>query len=168
MFYGASVKNTNYQLHRDLIKDLDECMDPNQLASKCEWFRDRLGGRVPNALFNGRNRNRSPDKREKNCNRHNTDKPRDGKRDKKKHVDKNGTRDNANDHAQGLDNEEREKNRKKTDHHHGRRPRHHKTRHYNNKYDDDNKCATEQPATVYQVQEDTPKSADFVSSTIFH
>ena len=164
------MKNTNYQLHRDLIKDLDECMDPNQLASKCEWFRDRLGGRVPNALFNGaRNRNRSSDRREKNRNRNNADKPRDGKRDKRKTTDKNGPRDNANDQrVQGHDIEEREKNTKKS---HGRRNTRHQnnTRHYNNgRHIDDNKCATEQPATVYQIQEDTPKPTDFVSSTVFH
>ena len=160
-----SVKNTNYQLHRDLIKDLDECMDPNQLASKCEWFRDRLGGRVSNAMFNGRrnNRNRSSNRREKNRNRNNRDEPRDGKRDEKKNFNKNVTHDNANDQqGQERDGEEGEKKPKKF----GKRGRKN-FRHYN-KYDEDNKCATEQPATVYNIQEDTPTSADFASSTVFH
>ena len=163
-FMVQSVKNTNYQLHRDLIKDLDECMDPNQLASKCEWFRDRLGGRVSNALFNGqRNRNRSSDRREKNRNRPNGDKPRDGKRDKKKNVDKNDARDkNTDQQGQERDIEEAKKNSKK----YGRRGRKN-FRHFN-KYDEDNHCAAEQPATVYNIQEDTPKTADFVPSTVFH
>ena len=57
LFFGMCymtqhIKNADFQLYRDVIRDLDEVMDPNQLASRAEYFKDRVGGPlVSNCLF---------------------------------------------------------------------------------------------------------------------
>ncbi len=58
-FMLQNIKNSNFQLYRDLIRDLDEIFDPNQLAARAEYFIDRTGtANVSNTLFNNRhNRN---------------------------------------------------------------------------------------------------------------
>ena len=61
LFFGMCymtqhIKNADFQLYRDVIRDLDEVMDPNQLASRAEYFKDRVGGPlVSNCLFGNRN-----------------------------------------------------------------------------------------------------------------
>ena len=42
-FFVQVLKNKDHQLHKDIIKDLESCLDANQLASKCQWFQDRVG-----------------------------------------------------------------------------------------------------------------------------
>ena len=64
-FFVQVLKNKDYQLHKDIIKDLESCLDANQLASKCQWFRDRVGPSAMsatlfgNAFRNGNRRNES-------------------------------------------------------------------------------------------------------------
>ena len=64
LFFGMCymtqhIKNADFQLYRDVIRDLDEVMDPNQLASRAEYFKDRVGGPlVSNCLFGNRNGSR--------------------------------------------------------------------------------------------------------------
>ena len=62
-FFVQVLKNKDHQLHKDIIKDLESCLDANQLASKCQWFQDRVGPSAMsttlfgNAFRNGNRRN---------------------------------------------------------------------------------------------------------------
>ncbi len=65
LFFGMSfmtqhIKNTNFRLFRDLVRELDEIFDPNQLAGRAEYFQDRMGGSYASShvLFNRNNRGR--------------------------------------------------------------------------------------------------------------
>ena len=65
LFFGMAfmtqhIKNSNFRLFRDLVRELDEIFDPNQLASRAEYFQDRIGGSYASShvLFNNRNNSR--------------------------------------------------------------------------------------------------------------
>ena len=98
LFFGMCymtqhIKNADFQLYRDVIRDLDEVMDPNQLASRAEYFKDRVGGPlVSNCLFGNRNGSRQ------------TEHKPDGKRGKQAKA-KDRKRDKRNDDSDGDDND---------------------------------------------------------------
>ena len=91
LFFGMCymtqhIKNADFQLYRDVIRDLDEVMDPNQLASRAEYFKDRVGGPlVSNCLFGNRNVSRQEPKPDARRGKHN--KAKDRKSDKRNDND---------------------------------------------------------------------------------
>ena len=114
-FFVQVLKNKDHQLHKDIIKDLDSCLDANQLASKCQWFQDRVGPSPMSATLFGNNfrggyrRNESkPDKKGK-------PKGAKGKRDSSSESKDEGHRH----HAEHLQEKQHDKNTDK------RRPKRH-------------------------------------------
>ena len=94
-FFVQVLKNKDYQLHKDIIKDLESCLDANQLASKCQWFRDRVGpSAMSTTLFGNAFGNEN---RRNNTKQHQRDKKakdaKDWKRDKRDNDSDEGDKD---------------------------------------------------------------------------
>ena len=113
LFFGMCymtqhIKNADFQLYRDVIRDLDEVMDPNQLASRAEYFKDRVGGPlVSNCLFGNRNVSRQEPKPDAKRGKQNKTKDRKGDKRNNNDSDKGDDNDADND---GDDDQRRRKN----------------------------------------------------------
>ena len=131
------LKSTHFSIFRDLIPDLDKCMNPTQLANRGEYYFDRLGNRN-SSVFYGRSTNKNGETANKdldrggtppspfaqndrhNTDRRNNDRHNDDRRNNDRHNDdrrNNDRRSNDRPNMDRRDNDRRNNDRRDADRH---------------------------------------------------